>query len=101
MGCQQIVLIKVHRLHMQKRGRRWLGFGSIFCHFVKFTPYSHIILPYAELLQIVCLFVCWLVVFDLFVFLFKVRVAPQITTKPQSLRKISNCPFIPYCSGFH
>ena len=33
----------------------------------------------------VCLFVCWLVVFEMFVFfLFIVRVAPQITTQPQA-----------------
>ena len=60
-----------------------IGLGSGFCHFVNFTPYNHFILPYAELLQMVCLFVCWLVVFEMFVFLFIVRVAPQITTQPQ------------------
>ena len=60
-----------------------IGLGSDFCHFVKFTPYNHFILPYAELLQMVCLFVGWLVVFEMFVFLFIVRVAPQITTQPQ------------------
>ena len=62
-----------------------IGLGSCFCHFVKFTPYNHsVILPYAELLQMVCLFVGWLVVFEMFVFLFIVRVAPQITTQPQA-----------------
>ena len=60
-----------------------IGLGSDFCHFVKFTPYNHFILPYAELLQMVCLLVGWLVVFEMFVFLFIVRVAPQITTQPQ------------------
>ena len=40
-----------------------IGLGSGFSHFVKFTPYNHsVIVPYAELLQMVCLFVGWLVV---------------------------------------
>ena len=62
-----------------------IGLGSGFSHFVKFTLYNHsVILPYAELLQMVCLFVGWLVVFEMFVFLFIVRVAPQITTQPHA-----------------
>ena len=62
-----------------------IGLGSGFSHFVKFTPYNHsVIVLYAELLQMVCLFVGWLVVFEMFVFLFIVRVAPQITTQPQA-----------------
>ena len=62
-----------------------IGLGSGFSHFVKFTPYNHsVILSFAELLQMVCLFVGWLVVFEMFVFLFIVRVAPQITTQPHA-----------------
>ena len=61
------------------------GLGSGFCHFVKFTPYNHFILPYnmqSCFKWSVCLLVGWLFLKCLF-FLFIVRVAPQITTQPQ------------------
>ena len=59
-----------------------IGLRSGFCHFVKFTPYNHFILPYICRVAFKGLFVGWLFLKCLF-FLFIVRVAPQITTQPQ------------------